>query len=40
MLNGAENRFKAKTIVKSDIYTDHPKNNTMIKLSLSVIHYS
>ena len=41
MSNRAEIRFRAKAIVTSlprDIYSDRPKNYTMIKFSLSVIH--
>ena len=40
MPNRTEIRFTAKSIVTSfprDIYSDRPKNNIMIKLSLSVI---
>ena len=43
MPNSAEIRFRAKTIVTSlpcDIYSDHPKENTVIKFSLSEIHMS
>ena len=41
MPNSTEIRFKATTIVTPlprDIYSDRPKNNTVIKFSLSVIH--
>ena len=41
MPNKAEIGFRAKTILTSlsrDIYSDCPQNNTIIKLSLSVIH--
>ena len=37
----AEIRFKAKTIVmllSRDIYSDHPKNNIIIKFSVCVIN--
>ena len=40
MPNRAEIRFRAKTIVTSlprDIYSDRPKNDTIIKFSLNVI---
>ena len=43
MPNSAEIRFRTKTIVTSlprDIYSDRPKDNTIIKFSLSVIHMS
>ena len=43
MPNRAEIRFRAKTILASlprDIYSDRPKNNTIIKFSLSVINVS
>ena len=43
MPNEAEIRFRAKTIVTSlprDIYSDRPKDCTIIKFSLSVIHVS
>ena len=43
MPNRAEIRFRAKTIATSlprGIYSDRPKNNTTITLSLNVIHMS